>query len=249
MYSIMNLLYLITIVVLPVTTQAKTVSLDVIVSEIDTRVTYDRDLALNAALVISLHGWGMRRDTYQEFVPLNRLVTHLGFVLLEPKAPYLGSWDWSKPEEVLPFLVDYAEQEFRIDRSRIYLVGHSAGAQAIFDVASSGVIPVKGMLTLSGNGEEPLIPTKLVHVHGFRDINISYRSGVQTVERYSLTNGCRLDPMATEVDLDGLSAIRMVFLDCTAADVLFYRVSAGHFPEYSESVLNHLLRELMQPNA
>ena len=134
---------------------------DVTISGIFTTVTKPRAQQHNQSLIISMHGWGMRQETYRHFLPVYKTVKKQNFILIEPKATFLGNWNWSKPEEKIPELISYAVAEWGIARDRVYLIGHSAGAQAAFKVAHK-IGGIAGIIALSGSGKAPIVPTPLI---------------------------------------------------------------------------------------
>ena len=194
------------------------------------------------SLVISLHGWGMRRDTYHHFIPLHQLAKIHNFILLEPKATTLGNWNWSYPEEKIPVLVSYAQNQWDVASERVFLVGHSAGAQAAYRVASK-MDGIAGILSVSGMGPEPSSPTKLIHLHGKKDFNIWFSSGEKTVGRYKNVNECLGQTLVTSLVVGGAPSLKYSHQGCLA-DITFYAMDTGHYPELSIDFLFQVLNQL-----
>lgn len=97
--------------------------------EADTRTVYavipEREGPM--PLVILLHG--SNRDGESLASPWKDLAAREGFMVAAPDAYTSSFWDSRKdPPAFFPALVEQMEAKHAVDRSRVYLFGHSAGA-------------------------------------------------------------------------------------------------------------------------
>ncbi len=118
----------------------------------------------NWPVIIALHGMGgdenMFMDGYGAGL-IRRLASERGFVLASPRTESFSGSD-KNVETLLRFLDD----SYGIDRSRVYLLGHSMGAGAAMSIASrspesfAGVVAIAGGRAVSSDVKVP--PTLLI---------------------------------------------------------------------------------------
>ncbi|HHT73394.1 MAG TPA: prolyl oligopeptidase family serine peptidase [Firmicutes bacterium] len=149
-------------------TIAKTVSLDYLLY---LPKDYDADPEKKWPLMLFLHGAGERGEDLE-------LLKHHGpprlleegkelpFIVASPQCP-ANSW-WNLHVEELGLLLDALEEEYRVDKSRVYLTGLSMGAYGSWHLATifpkrfAAVVPICGAgLQFFG------FPTR---VHALRDV-------------------------------------------------------------------------------
>lgn len=114
-------------------------------------------------VIIALHGAGGDETIFEYAYGVGRLVrdAHVrDATIVMPRTEFFGFYP-----DALPRLLDQLELFSKIDRSRVYLIGHSMGAQAALGIARKhpelvrGVVLIGGGLGLAPQGKEE--PKKL----------------------------------------------------------------------------------------
>ena len=110
-------------------------------------------------LVIAVHGLGGDENLFMEGYGaglIEKLAAARGFVVASPRVSMLSS-----SPGVFDAIVEAAASEFDIDRSRVYLIGHSMGGGIVCAWAKlrpdkiAGVCSVAGVGTFAGTGKLP----------------------------------------------------------------------------------------------
>jgi len=99
-------------------------------------------------VIVALHGAGGNEHMFLEAYGAGRLAEladSLGFVVISPFTPALGQAPGG-----LAGLLDAAEAEFPVDRSRVYLLGHSMGAGVAWNLVRRDPGVAQGVVCLAG---------------------------------------------------------------------------------------------------
>jgi polyhydroxybutyrate depolymerase len=164
--------------------------------------SYDGSKAL--PLVVLLHGWTSNMNAVETYTGFGAKAEQEGFLLAAPQG--LGErpgWNvgWIdlsfKAQDDIAFLskmIDQIEKEVGVDRSRIFIAGHSNGAMLAHLAASrlgsriAAVGAVAGSIGFPGrpNFAEKLIPApeapvSVMLVHGTADKMVAYANGAQAL--------------------------------------------------------------------
>jgi poly(hydroxyalkanoate) depolymerase family esterase len=92
-------------------------------------------------LVVALHGCTETADTFRELTGLDRLAQARHFIVVYPQqsrtANFLRCWNWFLPSDIkrdstepsiIAGITQWVEAHYSVDRSRVYIMGFSAGA-------------------------------------------------------------------------------------------------------------------------
>ncbi len=134
-------------------------------------------------LVIAFHGMGGDENMFGFAYGAGRLVTlakERGFIAI---TPLTYSFSGKRGLERLNALIDDVARDYRIDRSRIYLVGHSLGAGTALSLAALDRAKIAAVVAFSGGGigAAPLPPALLFS--GEQDSIVPFASVKRGAER------------------------------------------------------------------
>ena len=197
-------------------------------------------------LVINLHGWMVSPSAHNRFFNLEKLVDRKKFVLALPSATFLQAWIFSNPAVNVKKVIDHAARKYGIDRSRVYIAGHSAGARAAYAYAAARD-DVAGIIALAGDGRPPKVATPIIHVHGNRDLLVGYNGGRRSFMDYVEKNGCPSRAKEETQRFGRLQVDKFTHDNCTSGKrAIWYRFSSGHqLPLndlFNEAIFDELVR-------
>lgn len=117
---------------------------------------YGQDKSRRWPLVIFLHGAGERGDDLEKLKVHGppKLVAHgkqFPFILLSPQCPD-GTW-WNNEIDELVNLIDNIEENYRVDKSRIYLTGISMGGYGSWGLAAAQPERFAAVAPICGGGD------------------------------------------------------------------------------------------------
>jgi polyhydroxybutyrate depolymerase len=156
------------------------------------------DPATPAPLVIALHGYTSNAAELESYLRLTAESDRTGFVYAYPdgSTDKRGDQFWnatdaccdfygSRPDDSrhLSELITRIQATYRIDRARVYLVGHSNGAFMSFRMACDHADRIAAIATLAGATWEdagkcrPAGPVGVLAIHGSADETILYAGG------------------------------------------------------------------------
>lgn len=114
-------------------------------------------------LIIALHAAGADENAFMEgygFGQIKRLAAKHGFIVVSPGT------NWVAPNpQAFGSIVDSMAMDYPIDRSRVYLIGHSLGAAAALNIAAKNPDDVAALALLGGSalaGVRKLPPTLMI---------------------------------------------------------------------------------------
>jgi polyhydroxybutyrate depolymerase len=168
--------------------------------------------------------------------------------------------------EYITSLIDEIAAKVPVDRSRIYMVGHSNGAFMSLTYACStgaiaGVVSLAGAMDLDSTCK-PARPFAFLQIHGVADKTIkidggvmngyAYTSAKETISRVAAANKCHLPSISQsalakkdfEPTIAGLETTVESLSGCEAP-VVYWRIARGtHSPKlpvnYAELILSFL---------
>lgn len=161
------------------------------------------------AVVIVLHGEGSDVEQAKRQTGMSRLAENKGFWVIYPQATNRGSrgmeaWNADtccgdaavrKVNDVgyISAIIDDVKKRYRIDASRIYVVGHSNGAMLAYKLACEIPDKVAAIATNAGIGiftgcEKNKRRVPIMHIHGTADNCMPFEGGQQC-------GGCRASLM------------------------------------------------------
>ncbi|MEV4349044.1 alpha/beta fold hydrolase [Actinoplanes sp. NPDC049596] len=149
-------------------------------------------------LVIGLHGYSSNANELEAYFKLGQEAERLGFVYARPEGTVddRGDQFWNATDACCAFygpepddsrylseLIAAMQQEYRIDRSRVYLIGHSNGGFMAFRMACDHADQVTAIVSLNGatwNDADkcrPSEPVGVLAVHSSADETIAFEGG------------------------------------------------------------------------
>jgi polyhydroxybutyrate depolymerase len=244
-------------------------------------VNLPNDISKPSPLLIMLHSASTSGAHQERYMKLAPVAKKLGMIYIAPDGTVGADgrrvWSAAKaccqksgtPVDDLAYitsLIDEIAAKVPVDRSRIYMVGHSNGAFMSLTYACStgaiaGVVSLAG--ALDGNYQcESKRPFAFLQIHGTADKTIkidggvmngyAYTSAKETISRVAATNKCHSPSISqsafTKKDFEptiaGLETTVESLSGC-AAPVLYWRIARGsHSPKlpanYAEQVLTFL---------
>jgi len=223
-------------------------------------------------LVILLHGYGADGSSQEAYFRLGALADRKTFLLAYPDGTpdLLGNRFWNATDACCDFfnsgvdhvgylnaVIDEIASEYRVDRGRVYVVGHSNGAFMAHRFACDHAGQVAAIVTLAGMQWEDearcpaASPVSVLHVHGTNDQFVLYGGGAtlkgrypgaeETVNTWAAKNGCTGSLVATgrQLDLDenlpGEDTAVDRYSGCSSVDVELWTINGGgHVPAFNE---------------
>ncbi len=242
--------------------------------------TFDNDREVG--LMVLLHGYSSFAQQQNSYFGLTRQVEEQDMILVLPNgtmdarsARFWNATDAccnafrSSVDDVayLRGLIEEAFQRFRIDRSKVILVGHSNGGFMSYRMACEASDIVTGIFSLAGATYkdvmacQPTHPVHIVQMHGTADATISYNGGSayptapefpsaeDTVKAWAGYNSCQPELLDRPVgDVANASPLTMTVKGFDGCDpngsVQLWTIQNGsHIPmlpaTFSDVVLDH----------
>lgn len=221
-------------------------------------------------LVILLHGFGLTGLSQDNYLGISRVLEEKRFLYAFPDGlvakdgrRYWNAtdaccdFDGKKPDDVafISALIDDVESRHRVDRSRIFVVGHSNGGfmglrlACELDARVAAVVSLAGAAWQDTTRCQPGQPVSVLQLHGTADDVIKYDGGktdvggeypgaVVTTDTFARLNGCTetRESAGDDLNLDNAAAgnetVRERYPTCrTGGDVeLWTMKEASHAP-------------------
>lgn len=191
-------------------------------------------------LLILLHGYGASGQLQDAYWGLNQLVNDVGILYAYPDGTRdtAGNRFWNATDACCNFNgsnvddVDYIEaiiddmsRRYRVDRKRIYVVGHSNGGFMSYRLACDLAPRIAAIASLAGHNWldparcQPREPVAVLQIHGTADATVPYNGGTpqngiggtpsapNDVAGWATRNGCTtLAQATTTLDVDNVLA-------------------------------------------
>jgi len=223
-------------------------------------------------LVMLLHGYGGTGTVQDEYFGLQRLAEARGFLYVHPEGTMDSTarqfWnatdaccdDFASGIDDSTYLLDVITQieaDYRVDPSRIFIVGHSNGGFMSYRMACDHAVVIAAIVSLAGatfadpSRCAPTEPVSVLEIHGTLDHIIDYTGGgregraypsaAATVAAWADYDGCGSGPVASTTtldlvsDVDGEETTAQSFPDCPpGVDVELWTMEGGdHVPNLS----------------
>lgn len=174
-------------------------------------------------LVLMLHGRTSNgKAASSRYYGWTRLADKQKFIAVFPTAlgsptSWKGGWS-GKPtadSEFLALLIDTMLKEFRIDKDRVFMTGHSSGGFMSFSFATThsekiaAIGPVAGLVI---SKSKPKLPISVISFHGMADKVVAYDSkrgkkaryggmpsAIESAANFAKHNGCAKQPTRTDI--------------------------------------------------
>jgi polyhydroxybutyrate depolymerase len=226
------------------------------------------DGATPLPLVLLLHGYSSSAAIQDAWFRATGAARTMGFYLIVPDGTLDagGSRFWNATPECcdhdrtgvddvayLGSLLDEAQARVAVDRTRIYLVGHSNGGYMSYRIACELSDRVAAIASLAGGdfvGEGDCVPERpvaVLQVHGDLDDRVPYLASAgspgarETAQRWARRAGCTdagamLEPIDLERTLDGAETeVERFASACTSGvDAELWTIRGGsHVPAFT----------------
>jgi polyhydroxybutyrate depolymerase len=204
----------------------------------DSKIPDAYDASHNWPLVILLHGYGANGFVQDAYFGLGQQINFDGFLYAFPDGmtDSKGKRFWNATDVCCDFdhtgvddvayidaIIDDMAAQYRVDRRRVYLVGHSNGGFMSHRYACDRASRIAAMVVLAGDNYKdtashchPQRPVALLQVHGDMDDQVPYLGGtdpdtgltlpsaLETVSYWAGVAGCSptADTSAPDRDLD-----------------------------------------------
>jgi polyhydroxybutyrate depolymerase len=233
-------------------------------------------------LMILLHGYGAWGSSQDFYLGLSNLADAETFLYAYPDgtqdATGIRFWNatdaccnfyGSKVDDVgyISWIIDDMASRFKVDRSRVYLFGHSNGAFMAHRFACEHADKVAAFAALSGDNWydwskcTPSRPVRMVQLHGDLDPVIAYNGGslfgnkfpsaVTSAQSWSFLNGCGTTfSVQGSLDLDAVlsgaeTEVRASIVCAGKTDVELWTIKgAGHVPVFNSQAMTEVYRFL-----
>jgi len=229
--------------------------------------------------VMALHGFSNSGQTVEDYMQLRPLAEARRFLYCYPNGSVYspGGYQWFSylwnaadasasgvtyvdDAAYLRSVIEEVGRSFAVDRKRIFLTGHSNGADMADRVACESADLVAGIASLAGpslpdlGSRRPSEPVSVLHIHGTADGEVSYTGGyftslnwprylsaVENIRTWADYNGASnpvSDPTPTldlTTDVAGLDTVvtRYTTFPPSGAVELWTINGAGHVPTRS----------------
>ena len=242
----------------------------------ESKVPKNYDASKNWPLVVLLHGYGANGVGQDVYFGLSLEMDRLGFLEAYPDGTYdsKNKRFWNATDVCCDFdkkgiddvayidaIIDDMASRYRVDRKRVYLVGHSNGGFMSYRYACDRSERIAAIVSLAGanfadaaNRCKPKQPVAVLQVHGDKDDAVPYSGGtmagwtvpsaLESAKFWAGVGGCSLttDPSAPNLDLetnlDGTETTVTRFPSCKpggAAELWTIR-GGSHIPVFPRSV-------------
>lgn len=242
----------------------------------DSKVPSNYDDKKNWPLVVLLHGYGANGIGQDVYFGLSLEMDRLGFLEAYPDGTYdsKNKRFWNATDVCCDFdkkniddvgyvdaIIDDMASRYRVDRKRVYVVGHSNGGFMSYRYACERSERIAAIVSLAGanfadavNRCKPKSPVAVLQVHGDKDDAVPYDGGTNmgwtipsallSVQFWAGIGGCSSTPdqsapnMDLEVNLGGSETTVTRFPSCKpggAAELWTIR-GGSHIPVFPRSV-------------
>jgi polyhydroxybutyrate depolymerase len=208
-------------------------------------------------LVIALHGTPMSSDQWESIAHFDEEAANAGFLAAYPDG-CSGAWQYSDGGSKVPDVdfirqvVDRLETEFPIDKTRVFMVGVSAGSVMTYRLACDLSTQIAAVASVSGamrpDACQPAQPVSVLEMHGTDDCwtgGCPYPEllGVDSlIARWRTLDGCSGDPIQSQIGITKTA----VWKGCKAGTVVRLDTVLGGLHQWYGSDFNPVPGE---PNA
>ncbi len=209
-------------------------------------------------LVIGLHGSGSSAPEFHDWIHPDTATSQAGFFAVYPNGVQ-NSWNIGCPAcspaaragvddvRFVDDLIDHLADLLPVDTAKVFVFGHSLGAQFVYHYACEGARAAAGIASVGGlwlrrsaSRCRRQSPISVLIIHGDRDRvlpfngpreNISALSVPEAFERWSELQGCGGPPLvarAPDRAGDGTSVVTTTATGCQAgSEVTVHRIEGG----------------------
>jgi len=191
-----------------------------------------------APLIFALHGASFQGDRMAVIGNWDDKATSGGFMAAFPD----GGWNTigQAPVEDVTFissLLDRLEREYAIDKTRVFVVGASIGAEMAYRLACELSDRIAAIASVIGEMVtdpcRPARPVSIFEMHGTDDPDVSYDAAAVSIQSWVTLDGCASNPKQS---VNGIMKTS-VWSSCrTGTVVRFDTVVGGHHSWFGSPV-------------
>jgi polyhydroxybutyrate depolymerase len=187
-----------------------------------------------APLVVALTGCPSTADQMAAISRVDDQATAGGFAVVYPD-PVNKCWNagfcCGAADDVgfISQLVDRLSTEIRVDRSKVFAAGFSAGAAMAYRLACeksdrfTAIASAAGQIAIPAC--QPRRPVSVLEMHGTNDAFTSYAKGADAVQQWVALDGCTSDPAQSGSGITSTS----IWSNCRGGTVVrFDTIQGGH---------------------
>ena len=236
------------------------------------------DSSSPTGVLINLHGYSGDSISHTNYTYLKESALAAGLAYVAPNGMKDGSgnqyWNASNAccdfaqsgvndVEYIDGLIDEISNTYTLDKSRIYLFGHSNGHFMSYQYLCTGKNPVAAIAGLAGSmdsdpGQCSGKSANVLHIHGDADATISYEGGSlfaqsypsvnEVIKRWSQNNQCRAD---SEKKLDLIASMSgdettTSLFNCSKGSLELWTINQGiHVPALDRGFADQVLQWLI----
>ncbi|MFO0572915.1 MAG: PHB depolymerase family esterase [Polyangia bacterium] len=253
--------------IVPTTAEAMAAAVKVKAREYDSTIPRGYSDDKLWPLIVLLHGYGANGAAQDLLFGLSSEATRLGYLLAKPDGTVdsKGSHFWNATDACCDFdktgvddvgyidaLITDMAARYRIDRRRVFLVGHSNGGFMSYRMACDRSPRIAALVSLAGANFadparcKPSEPVAVLQVHGDKDSAVPYQGGTdgnrtipsarQSVESFAKLGGCTDRPVVgdaidIEDDLAGSETAVLRWTGCQRGGAELWTIQGGsHVP-------------------
>jgi polyhydroxybutyrate depolymerase len=225
-------------------------------------------------LILVLHGYGASGFVQEAVFGVNALPKQGEAFVLAPEGnvdslghqfwnadPLCCDYDHSMPDDVgyLGGLIDDVSAAWPIDRTQVYVMGHSNGGYMAYRLACDRADVVTNIMVLAGQAVSdastchPAQPVSVLHLHGTVDDMVPYSTAAASVMQWATLNGCGAtqttgSPLDLDTSVVGAETQTSAYDGCPpGGSVELWTIQgAGHVPAFDQPVFAPLILQYFQ---
>ena len=210
----------------------------------------------NSPVLFSLHGYTSRGLWNMNYTGFQSIADQNGFLVIYPQGTLLpstgqthwnvGGWTTGSTTDDVGFInevIEFLDDEYSIDKSRIYSTGMSNGGYMSYKLACdlsskiAAVASVTGSMTFETFSScYPSNPTSVAQIHGMEDSVVSYYGNawskpIEEVMDYWVNhNNCSSEPDTFQISGSNGGGIHDVYFNCNNQTnvELYLMTNMGH---------------------
>ncbi|GAB3039167.1 CE1 family esterase [Bowmanella dokdonensis] len=219
----------------------------------------------NAPILIGLHGAPGSPNELNAYLHVTDMAASEGYLVALPFGA--GNWGWSsqiendgilsKDSQFMQALVDDLVEKHQGDRSRVFVLGYSAGGFMAYQLACeipeqfAGLISIAGQIRGTIENCQPATGVAIHHIHGLSDLDVPFEGradGIASVQE-TMTHFAQINRCANNTEdwqeagltTDNKAANTAAYQGCLNQLKLTTIERTGHRPAFEMTVLHNLI--------
>ena len=194
----------------------------------------------NSSILFSLHGYTSRGLWNMNYTGFQSIADQEGFIVIYPQGTLLpstgqthwnvGGWTTGSTTDDVGFIneiIEFIDDEYSIDQSRIYSTGMSNGGYMSYKLACdlsskiAAVVSVTGSMTPETfDSCSPTHATSIAQIHGLQDSVVNYYGSLwskpieEVIDFWMSFNNCSETPETIEINGINGGGIHNIYSNC-----------------------------------